>query len=163
MEILKLFDHATQTWKSVPAIKGEDGDPGVWYGSTTPPAGYTVWINPSGDILHDYQAPETFTATRSSSFSGGALNGSYDPFTRTVRIWLWCSATSNVAASVALFTGIPEKYRPSVAVSGAAFCISGAPSYYPYAVVVQPAGSVTQGSTNAFRGCFGYVEYTVGG
>ena len=27
------------------------GDSGVWYGTTTPPAGYDVWIDPSGDTL----------------------------------------------------------------------------------------------------------------
>lgn len=50
MEILKLFDHTTNTWKSVPAIKGEDGNPGVYYGTSTPPAGMKVWIDPSGTV-----------------------------------------------------------------------------------------------------------------
>lgn len=37
--------------RGVKGDKGEKGDSGVWYGTTTPPAGYDVWIDPSGDTL----------------------------------------------------------------------------------------------------------------
>lgn len=33
------------TWHTMSAIQG---DPGVWYGTTTPPAGYEAWVDPSG-------------------------------------------------------------------------------------------------------------------
>lgn len=68
MEILKLFDHTTNTWKAVPAIKGEQGDSGVYYGTDTPPAGTKVWIDPSGTAD---QLPEE--GTDYIKFPGGTL------------------------------------------------------------------------------------------
>ena len=59
---------------------GSKGDSGVWYGTTTPPAGYDVWIDPSGDTLD----------------MGSILKGRYKTVT----------ATSNIVASESPASGM---------------------------------------------------------
>ena len=46
-----LWQAQINDWADLGSFKGETGNSGVWYGNTTPPPEYDVWIDPSGTTL----------------------------------------------------------------------------------------------------------------
>ena len=111
--------------------------------------------------INDKLTAETFTGTRSSSISGGALNGVYDKASGTVRINLfWANPSTNIGTSATLFT-VPAAYRPSATKTGSG--ITRTSDNIPLASTysITSSGVVTQGATSSGRGGLAVIEYTL--
>lgn len=101
----------------------------------------------------------TFTGTRSSSISGGALNGIYDKASGTVRINLhWANPSANIGTSTTLFT-VPAAYRPSASKTGSGITRTSDNIPLASAYTITASGIVTQGASSAGRGGSACIEY----
>lgn len=105
---------------------------------------------------------ETFTGTVASGLSG-ELHGTYDRFTKTVRINFYASKSSNIGTSDTLIT-IPSSYRPSDTKYGSAMIetyVSSANKTSAYRVTLNSSGQIKQGLSSYARSVFGVIEYTL--
>ena len=111
--------------------------------------------------INDKLTAATFSGTRSSSISGGALNGVYDKASGTVRINLhWANPGANIGTSTTLFT-IPAAYRPSASKTGSGITRTSDNIPLASAYTITASGVVTQGATSSGRGGLAYIEYTL--
>lgn len=106
---------------------------------------------------------ETFTGTRGSGLTAGECHGTYDKWTKTVRLYLYGTKSSNGTTSEVLFT-IPSGYRPSSNITGGAIVGSlsgGTIQTTAGSLYVNSNGQIKQGATNYLRSIFGTIEYSL--
>lgn len=124
--------------------------------------------NSSDDQLQEWMAkvtetlnnkPETFTGTVGSGMQDGYLCGLYDPNSKMVTIHFACRSSSNIAKTDTLFT-IPEKYRPSAAVT-VPMIIYTSSAQAGYIGSLSAMGVLKQGYSGSARGVFGSVTYEI--
>lgn len=122
-------------------------------------------LNEAMDYLGDKTGTpiETFTGTRGAGLNSGECFGTYDKWSKTVRINFYGTKSTNGTTSEVLFT-IPAEYRPANNLNGCAIIGSlsgGTIQTTAGPMYLETSGNVRQGATNYMRAICGVIEYSL--